>query len=99
MESVALPLASHFLTGSILTLVLPLGTLIVVGIWYGVLRHLGARAPRTRCRRRSASRAAAPASGSIRSGSGLLAAGRRTPSWLLQATRAAHIRQCRGRCR
>jgi hypothetical protein len=38
----AVPLASHFLTGSILTLVLPLGTLIVVCIWYGVLLRRGA---------------------------------------------------------
>ena len=33
---------THFLTGSILTLVLPLGTLIVVCIWYGVLWRRGA---------------------------------------------------------
>lgn len=37
-----MPLASHFLTGSILSLVLPLGTLIVVCIWYGVLWRRGA---------------------------------------------------------
>jgi hypothetical protein len=42
MESTVLPLASHFLTGSILTLVLPLGTLIAVGIWYAVLWRRGA---------------------------------------------------------
>jgi hypothetical protein len=32
-----LPLAGGFLTGSILTLVLPLGVLIVVAIWYAIL--------------------------------------------------------------
>ena len=34
MPAIALPLASHFLTGSILSLALPLGVLIVVAIWY-----------------------------------------------------------------
>jgi len=42
MELTVLPLASHFLTGSILTLVLPLGTLIAVCIWYAVLWRRGA---------------------------------------------------------
>ena len=42
MESTALLIASHFLTGSILTLVLPLGTLILVCIWYTVLWRRGA---------------------------------------------------------
>lgn len=37
MSSIAVPVASGFLTGSILTLVLPLGVLIVVAIWYVVL--------------------------------------------------------------
>jgi hypothetical protein len=37
MPKIAIPIASHFLTGSILTLVLPLGVLIVVAIWYVVL--------------------------------------------------------------
>ncbi|MGA2455647.1 MAG: hypothetical protein ABSG93_19245 [Solirubrobacteraceae bacterium] len=37
MPKLAIPLASHFLTGSILTLVLPLGVLICVAIWYVVL--------------------------------------------------------------
>ncbi len=37
----AVPLASHFLTGSILTLVLPLGVLIAVAIWYLVLWRRG----------------------------------------------------------
>jgi hypothetical protein len=39
-------LASHFLAGSILTLVLPVGLLIVVGIYWAVLlrrRSAGAR--------------------------------------------------------
>ena len=31
------PIASGFLTGSILTLVLPLGVLICVAIWYVVM--------------------------------------------------------------
>ena len=34
-------LASDFLTGSILTLVLPLGVLIAVAIWYTVLWRRG----------------------------------------------------------
>jgi hypothetical protein len=37
MTSVALVIASGFLTGSILTLALPLGVLILVAVWYGVL--------------------------------------------------------------
>ncbi len=37
-----IPLASHFLTGSILTLVLPLGVLIVVAAWYALLVRRGA---------------------------------------------------------
>ncbi len=36
------PLASGFLTGSILTLAMPLGVLIVVAIWYLVLWSRGA---------------------------------------------------------
>ena len=35
------PIASGFLTGSILTLVLPLGVLICVAIWYVVLWNNG----------------------------------------------------------
>ncbi len=42
MPKIAIPIASHFLTGSILTLVLPLGVLIVVAIWYVVLWRRGA---------------------------------------------------------
>jgi hypothetical protein len=42
MESIALPLASHFLAGSILTLVMPLGLLIVILIWYATLWRRGA---------------------------------------------------------
>ena len=41
MPKLAVPLASHFLTGSILTLVLPLGVLILVAIWYVVLWRRG----------------------------------------------------------
>jgi len=36
------PLASHFLTGAILSLVLPLGILIAVVIWYLFLWRRGA---------------------------------------------------------
>jgi len=41
MPKIAVPIAAHFLTGSILTLVLPLGVLIVVAIWYVVLWRRG----------------------------------------------------------
>ncbi|HEX7609672.1 MAG TPA: hypothetical protein VF380_03280 [Solirubrobacteraceae bacterium] len=41
MPSIALPLASSFQTGAILTLVLPLGVLIAVAIWYVVLWRNG----------------------------------------------------------
>jgi hypothetical protein len=41
MPSNALPLASDFLTSSILTLVLPLGVLIIVAIWYVVMWRNG----------------------------------------------------------
>jgi hypothetical protein len=37
MTDQTLPIAAHFLTGSILSLVLPVGVFIVVGFWY-VLR-------------------------------------------------------------
>lgn len=36
------PLAAHFLTGSILTLALPLGVLIVVAAWYVLMLRGGA---------------------------------------------------------
>jgi hypothetical protein len=36
-----IPLAAHFLTGSILTLVLPLGVLIVVACWYVLVLRRG----------------------------------------------------------
>jgi hypothetical protein len=39
---VAIPLAAHFLTGSILTLALPLGVLLVVACWYVLLLRGGA---------------------------------------------------------
>ncbi len=41
MSSTAIPIAAHFLAGSILTLVLPLGVLILVAIWYVVLWRRG----------------------------------------------------------
>jgi hypothetical protein len=41
MPKIAIPIATHFLAGSILTLVLPLGTLIAVAIWYIVLWRRG----------------------------------------------------------
>ena len=31
---IAIPVAAHFLTGSILSLALPLGVLVIVLIWY-----------------------------------------------------------------
>jgi hypothetical protein len=34
MFKISVPLATHFLAGSILTLVVPLGVLIAVAIWY-----------------------------------------------------------------
>jgi hypothetical protein len=42
MPSIIVPLASHFLAGSILSLVLPLAVLIVVVIWYVFLWRRGA---------------------------------------------------------
>jgi hypothetical protein len=42
MPQLAIPIAAHFLTGSILTLVLPLGVLIVVAVWYVLLLRRGA---------------------------------------------------------
>jgi hypothetical protein len=41
MQSLAILVASGFLTGSILTLALPLGVLILVAIWYLVLWRRG----------------------------------------------------------
>jgi hypothetical protein len=41
MPQMSLPIAAHFLTGSILTLVIPLGVLIAVAIWYVVLWRRG----------------------------------------------------------
>jgi hypothetical protein len=37
----SIPIAAHFLTGSILSLVLPLGVVIIVGIWYVLLWRRG----------------------------------------------------------
>jgi hypothetical protein len=42
MPQLAIPLAAHFLAGSILTLALPLGVLIVIAAWYVVLLRRGA---------------------------------------------------------
>jgi hypothetical protein len=40
MPEIAIPIADHFLTGSILTLAIPLVVLIVVAVWYVLLwRH------------------------------------------------------------
>jgi hypothetical protein len=42
MAEITVPLAaSHFLTGSILTLALPVGVFILVAIWYVVLFRRG----------------------------------------------------------
>jgi len=41
MPSLALVLASSFLTGSILTLVLPVAVLIAVAVWYVILFNRG----------------------------------------------------------
>lgn len=37
MPKITIPMAAHFLTGSILTLAIPLGVLIVVAVWYVLL--------------------------------------------------------------
>jgi len=37
MPELDVPIAAHILTGSILTLVLPLGVLIIVVVWYVLL--------------------------------------------------------------
>jgi hypothetical protein len=41
MPNIAVPIAAHVLTGSILTLVLPVGVFIAVAIWYVVLWRRG----------------------------------------------------------
>jgi hypothetical protein len=41
MPHPTIPIASHFLTGSILTLAVPLGVLIAVAVWYVVLWRRG----------------------------------------------------------
>jgi hypothetical protein len=45
MPKIAIPIAAHFLTGSILSLVIPLGVLIAVAVWYVLLwrRRMGER--------------------------------------------------------
>jgi hypothetical protein len=42
MPHLNIPIASDFLAGSILTLVLPLGVLIAVVVWYIVVLRRGA---------------------------------------------------------
>jgi hypothetical protein len=42
MSTLPVPLAAHFLTGSILSLVLPLGVLIAIAAWYVLLLRGGA---------------------------------------------------------
>jgi hypothetical protein len=37
MPAIAVPTATQFLTGSILTLVIPLAALIAIAVWYVVL--------------------------------------------------------------
>jgi hypothetical protein len=41
MHKLDVPLAAHFLTGSILTLALPLAVLIIVAAWYVVTLRNG----------------------------------------------------------
>ena len=41
MPTLDVPFATHFLTASILTLVVPLATLIVIAVWYVVLWRRG----------------------------------------------------------
>ena len=41
MPEISVPIASHFLTGSILSLVIPLGVLIAVAVWYVLLWRRG----------------------------------------------------------
>ena len=41
MPNNAVPIAAHFLTGSILSLVIPLGVLIAVAVWYVLLWRRG----------------------------------------------------------
>lgn len=42
MPTIAIPIASHFLAGSILSLALPLGVLIIIVAWYTVRWRRGA---------------------------------------------------------
>jgi hypothetical protein len=42
MATTPIPIASHFLAGSILSLVLPLGVLVIVAVWYGLRWRRGA---------------------------------------------------------
>lgn len=45
MSAITVPLAAHFLTGSILTLAMPLGVLILVAIWYFLMWRRGVGEP------------------------------------------------------
>jgi hypothetical protein len=42
MSTPNVPIAAHFLTGSILSLVVPLGVLIAVAAWYALVLRGGA---------------------------------------------------------
>jgi hypothetical protein len=41
MPEIVIPIATRFLTGSILTLVLPLGVFIAIAIWYVLMWRRG----------------------------------------------------------
>ena len=41
MSNLDIPIAAHLLTGSILTLVLPIAVVIAIAIWYVVLWRRG----------------------------------------------------------
>ena len=41
MPEIVIPIAAHFLTGSILSLVLPLGVFIAIAIWYVLMWRRG----------------------------------------------------------
>jgi hypothetical protein len=41
MPEIVIPIASHFLTGSILTLVLPVGVFIAIAVWYVLMWRRG----------------------------------------------------------
>ncbi len=45
LPALDIPLASHELTGSILSLVIPLGVLIAIAIWYVMIWQRSSREP------------------------------------------------------